>query len=188
MASGELGEIIGFRGIHAEDYMADPAVPHSFRTDPGSGGALADLGSHIIAMARYLLGPVEAVCGALSAVHRMRPDSARDARQRPVAVDDHAIFLGRFTNGMVGSFEACWAAAGRKVQLAFEITGTRGSLAFTQERVNELRHASRTSPHGKPASRRSKPGRLIRPMEPSARLRATTSASTTSRSSKVPCC
>ncbi|HSG33866.1 MAG TPA: Gfo/Idh/MocA family oxidoreductase, partial [Sphingomonadaceae bacterium] len=56
--SGEIGEITGFRGRHAENYMADPDAPHSFRTDPAGGGALADIGSHIISMARYLLGPI----------------------------------------------------------------------------------------------------------------------------------
>ena len=58
IAAGELGEITGFRGIHAEDYMADPEVPYNWRVDPrGGGGAVADLGSHIVGMARFLLGP-----------------------------------------------------------------------------------------------------------------------------------
>ena len=63
--SGELGEVTAFRGIHAENYMADPDVPHSFRTDAaGGGGALSDLGSHIISIARYLLGPIDSVVGS----------------------------------------------------------------------------------------------------------------------------
>src|SRR5690606_25400416 len=53
--SGELGEIRNFRGIHAEDFMADAHIPWTWRLDPvGGGGALADIGSHIIAAARYL--------------------------------------------------------------------------------------------------------------------------------------
>ena len=55
IAGGEIGEITGFRGRHAENYMADPQVPHSFRTDPAGGGALADIGSHIISMARCVV-------------------------------------------------------------------------------------------------------------------------------------
>ncbi len=56
--SGEIGEITGFRGIHAEDYMHDANSPWSWRLDPRGGpGAIADLGSHIIGMARFLLGP-----------------------------------------------------------------------------------------------------------------------------------
>src|SRR5436309_2251478 len=51
IAAGELGDIVGFRGIHAEDYMADPEVPFNWRVDKSGGaGAVADLGSHIIGM------------------------------------------------------------------------------------------------------------------------------------------
>jgi predicted dehydrogenase len=41
--AGEIGEIVSFRGRHAENYMADPDVPHSFRTNPDGGGALSAL-------------------------------------------------------------------------------------------------------------------------------------------------
>ncbi len=60
---GELGEIRSYRGIHAEDYMADADGPFTFRHDPAGGGALADLGSHALATAGYLLGPIERVTG-----------------------------------------------------------------------------------------------------------------------------
>src|SRR5689334_19094883 len=53
--SGELGEVWGFRGIHAEDYMTDPESPWTWRLDPkGGAGAVADLGSHIVSLARYV--------------------------------------------------------------------------------------------------------------------------------------
>src|SRR5690606_4602104 len=56
--SGEIGTVVSFRGIHAEDYMADAQVPWSWRLDPaGGGGALADIGSHILATAWHLVGP-----------------------------------------------------------------------------------------------------------------------------------
>ena len=67
--SGELGEITGFRGIHAEDYMTDPEGPWTWRLDPKGGpGVVADLGSHIVCMARFLLGPISELSG--SAVFR----------------------------------------------------------------------------------------------------------------------
>ena len=138
VASGEIGDIVSFRGVHAEDYMADPASPHSFRTDPAGGGALFDLGSHIVSMARFLLGPIVSVNGATATVHSRRPLAAGSDETRSVTVDDRAVFLGEFESGMTGTFEANWAGAGRKMQLAFEIAGTRGAIAFTQERMNEL--------------------------------------------------
>ncbi len=138
VASGELGEIVSFRGVHAEDYMADPTAPHSFRTDPAGGGALFDLGSHITSLARHLLGPIVSVNGATATVYPCRPDAGSPDAVRPVEVDDRAVFLAEFASGVIGSLEANWAATGRKMQLAFEVGGTRGSLAFTQERMNEL--------------------------------------------------
>jgi predicted dehydrogenase len=139
IAGGELGEITGFRGIHAEDYMADPEAPHSWRTDgSGGAGAVADLGSHIVGMARYLLGPLKGVSAMLDTVIPTRPVAPRATERRPVLVDDVARLNVRFARGCSGTIEANWAATGRKMQLGFEISGTKGALAFTQERLNEL--------------------------------------------------
>ncbi len=137
--SGEIGEITGFRGIHAEDFMADPEAPFSWRCEPAeAGGALADIGSHILSMARYLLGGVEAVCGRLDTIHAERPVAGGD--RRVVSVDDQASMLVRFKgHPFTASLSTSWLATGRDMQLAFELTGTRGALCFTQERFNELR-------------------------------------------------
>lgn len=135
--SGELGELWSFRGIHAEDYMADPATAWSWRLDPSGGaGAIADLGSHIIAMARALVGPVERLVADVSTVIAQRPHGGGT---RPVEVDDEARLLLRFANGAVGTIEASWIATGRKMYLAFELTGSKGSILLNMERMNELR-------------------------------------------------
>lgn len=137
--SGEIGEITGFRGRHAENYMAGPDVPHSFRTDPQGGGALADIGSHIISMARYLLGPMAEVQADCRTIHATRPTGPGSADRRPVEVDDMTHALVRFESGVSGSLEANWAATARTMDLSWEITGSKGALAFSQERMNELR-------------------------------------------------
>jgi len=134
--SGEIGEIVAFRGIHAEDYMTDPAAPHSFRTHPVGGGVLMDLGSHIVSLARYLVGPIQEVSAAAETVHKTRPSADGP---RPVEVDDHGHLVARFANGAIGTISASWVTPGRKMQLDFELVGTRGSLVFTQERFNELK-------------------------------------------------
>jgi predicted dehydrogenase len=137
--SGDLGEITGFRGIHAEDFMASPSAPYNWRCDPAqAGGALADIGSHIISLARYLVGEIEAVCGQLATVHKQRP-LPDGSGSKPVTIDDEAQFLVRFAGGATGSISTSWIATGRKMQLDFELYGTKGSLAFTQERFNELK-------------------------------------------------
>jgi len=138
VAGGEIGEVTGFRGRHAENYMADPDAPHSFRTAPEGGGALADIGSHIISMARYLIGPIAEVTADCRTIFPTRPVAAGSDRHAPVEVDDMTHALLRFANGASGSLEANWSATARRMDLSFEITGTRGAVAFTQERMNEL--------------------------------------------------
>ena len=137
IAAGEIGEVTGFRGVHAEDYMSDPDSPFTWRLEPG-GGALADLGSHIIGMARFLLGPIAEVHADLETVVKTRPVAPGADRRRAVVVDDIARLVVRFARGCRGAIEANWVATGRKMQLGFEAHGTKGSLVFTQERFNEL--------------------------------------------------
>lgn len=138
ISAGELGEITGFRGRHAENYMCDPEAPHSFRTAPEGGGAVADIGSHIVSMARYLLGPVVETNAVSQTIHKTRPIKAGSTERAPVVVDDMTHALLRFKSGVVGSIEANWAATGRTMDLSFEVTGTKGAIAFSQERMNEL--------------------------------------------------
>ena len=144
IANGEIGEVRWFRGVHAEDFMADAQQPWTWRLDPaGGGGALADLGSHIIAAARALLGPVDEVSGQTDTLITSRPIAAGATDRREVAVDDIATARLRFRSGVVGTIEANWLATGRTMQHAFEIAGSKGSIAFSQERFNEL-HLYRT--------------------------------------------
>ncbi len=140
IAAGELGEITGFRGIHAEDYMHDPAGPWTWRIDPSGGpGVIADLGSHIIGMARFLLGPIASVNADVETVIKQRPKVLGSNEMVPVLVDDIARILLRFDKGFGGSIEANWLKTGRNMQLSFEIEGSKGAIAFTQERLNELK-------------------------------------------------
>lgn len=136
IAAGELGEIRGYRGLHAEDYMADAAGPFTFRHDPAGGGALADLGSHALATAEFLLGPITDVLGDCVTAIGERPDGK--GGRRKVEVDDIGRAFLRFANGASGSVEGNWVATGRKMQHDFEVHGSKGALAFSQERLNEL--------------------------------------------------
>jgi predicted dehydrogenase len=141
VAAGELGEITNFRGIHAEDYMHDPESPYTWRIDPvGGPGVIADLGSHIIGMARFLLGPITDVNADVETVVKSRPTSRGSKDRTPVLVDDIARLLVRFERGCGGTIEANWMATGRKMQLGFELSGTKGGLVFSQENLNELHY------------------------------------------------
>src|SRR5260370_42021000 len=121
--------------------MADPEAPYNWRLDASGGaGAIADIGSHIIGMARFLLGPISHVDADLETVVKSRPIRAGSSERRAIEVDDIARLNVRFQRGCRGTIEANWVATGRKMQLGFELTGAKGSLVYTQERLNELLH------------------------------------------------
>ncbi len=150
IAGGELGKIMGFSGHYFEDYMADPAVPHSWRCERrfAGAGALADLGSHLIDMAEVLLGPIESVQARLETVHSKRRVPATGA-MLPVENEDIARALVRFAGGVGGTFEISRVATGFKCGLAFSVFGTAGSISFDQERMNELRVYSASDAAGR---------------------------------------
>ena len=154
--AGELGEIRGYRGIHAEDYMADAAGPFTFRHDPAGGGALADIGSHALATAEFLCGPITRVMGDCVTVIGARPDG--NGGLRPVEVDDVGRAFLRFESGATGSIEGNWISTGRKMQHDFEVYGTKGALAFSQEHFNVLNYFSTADGRGRQGFRRIEAG------------------------------
>lgn len=152
IAAGELGEIRGYRGMHCEDYMMDAAAPASFRHDRAGGGALADLGSHALATAEYLCGPIARVMGDCVTMIPSRPDGQGGSRSIPV--DDIGRAFLRFESGASGSVEGNWIATGRKMQHDFEVYGSRGALAFSQENFNVLHYYSAEDAPGRQGFRR----------------------------------
>ena len=156
IASGELGEIRGYRGLHAEDYMADVSGAYTFRHDPSGGGALADIGSHALATAEYLIGPITRVMGDCVTMIHERPDG-RGGR-KAVTVDDVGRAFLRFENGATGSIEGNWIATGRKMQHDFEVYGTKGALAFSQEHFNVLNYFNTADAKGRQGFRRIEAG------------------------------
>jgi predicted dehydrogenase len=134
---GEVGEIRHFRGRFFQDY-ANRELPHSWRFDQAvaGAGALGDIGSHIIDIARYLVGDIDRVL----ATGRTLIDERLDADGNPavVSVDDIYSMMVDFSGGASGTIEASWAATGHKCDLGFELIGDVGTLRFTWERSNQL--------------------------------------------------
>ena len=156
IAAGELGEIRGYRGIHCEDYMADASGGYTFRHDPAGGGALADIGSHALATAEFLCGPISKVMGDCVTMIHERKDNKGNVRK--IEVDDVGRAFLRFENGASGSIEGNWIATGRKMQHDFEIYGTKGALAFSQEHFNVLHYFSTADAKGRQGFRRIEAG------------------------------
>jgi predicted dehydrogenase len=158
IAAGRLGEIRHVRAVYLQDWIVDPEFPLVWRLkreDAGSG-ALGDLGAHLVDLAQFLIGDrLVSVTGLTETFIRERPlpgsysglaaGAASDERGQ-VTVDDAALFLGRFAGGALGSFEATRFATGRKNGLRIEINGSKGSLAFDLERLDELELFESTGP------------------------------------------
>jgi len=138
--AGRIGEIRHYRGTYLQDWIVDPAFPlvWRLRKERAGSGALGDIASHSIDLARYLVGEITAVAGLLETFVRERPLPDDASRRGEVTVDDAAVSLVRFANGAIGSIEATRMAPGRKNHNRFEINGSMGSIAFDLERMNEL--------------------------------------------------
>jgi predicted dehydrogenase len=132
--AGELGEILHFRGSYLQEWGidADPTAWRFDRSQAGSG-ALGDLGAHVIDLARYLVGEIASVAGLTKT---FVPERAGGAVK--VDVDDAFEALVAFEGGAVGAVEASRFCRGRKNALRFEINGSKGSIGFELERLNEL--------------------------------------------------
>jgi predicted dehydrogenase len=149
---GAIGEILNFRGTYLQDWSADPNSPLSWRFQKSiaGSGALGDIGTHVIDLARYLVGEFNEVFATLKTYITERPvqygavdnlgtiKGEANVTKAPVDVDDEASFMIRFRNGAFGSIEATRNAWGRNNFITIEIHGSKGSIFFNYERRDEL--------------------------------------------------
>jgi len=147
---GRLGEIHHFRAWFLQDWITDPNFPLVWRLQKeiAGSGSHGDLGAHLIDMAHYLIGDISEVIGMSETFVKERPlpdemtglsaKGSENAEKGPVTVDDATLFLARFANGALGSFEATRFATGHRSTNSFEINGSKGSVIFDFERMNEL--------------------------------------------------
>ena len=157
ITEGALGQIYHYRARYAQDWPADPEFPLVWRLQKGvsGSGAHGDINSHIIDLARYLVGEFSEVNGLMHTFvnERPLPDNsgknvgltAKAARKMgKVTVDDAALFIGRFQNGALANLEATRFALGRKNHIEVEINGSKGSLYFDFEDMNRLKFYDNT--------------------------------------------
>jgi predicted dehydrogenase len=137
---GAIGEVFDFRGSVDEDYMADPALPWSWRLRRSEAGlgTLGDLTCHLISLAYDLVGEVAALSAVVDTVHRRRPLPGGAKGEGEVENDDVAHAVLRFRNGARGVVASSRVAHGRKNGLKFEVHGSKGTITLDSERMNEL--------------------------------------------------
>lgn len=152
---GALGQVLHVRALWTNEMGIDanyPLVWRFRREHVGKRGVLANLGSHLIDLIRFLAGEIVEVAGSASTHIKFRP-LPEDGTVRPipgtrgeVTVFDETCFLARLANGASAVVEASWVAAGHKHGQRIEVNGTEGSLAFGFERMNELEVYFRRDP------------------------------------------
>jgi predicted dehydrogenase len=130
LEAGELGELVHFRLRYLQGWSWE-ADPQAWRFDPEQTGTgvLGDIGSHAIDLARYFAGEIARVSAGVRTIVPER------------RVDDHFVAAVEFESGVLGTLEGSQLARGHKNSNAFELNGTRGSVAFDAERLNELQVA-----------------------------------------------
>jgi predicted dehydrogenase len=149
VASGRIGEITQVRASYLQDWLVDPGVPRSWRLQKelAGSGALGDIGAHAIDLAQFVTGlTLSSVSGTMETIINQRPlegersgiGGTAGEGTGAVTVDDVALFTGRFSTGVLGSFEATRFATGRKNALRLEVSGTKGAISFDLEDLNSL--------------------------------------------------
>lgn len=140
IASGELGEVVNFRGMYDQDYYNDPEQKHEWRMfkSASTSGALGDLASHTLSLSQYLVGNIEDVCGMTKIIVPERPDPKDPSKMLPVENDDVVQFMFNFENGACGTIFSNRLAAGRKMSLGYEIQMTNGCIVYNQENQNQV--------------------------------------------------
>jgi predicted dehydrogenase len=147
---GAIGRPLHFNGHYWCDYGASPDAPMSWRYKGGPGsGALADIGSHLVDVAEFLCGPIQAVRGAVLSTfvaERALPAGSvvghaaaelSDVRE-PVENEDLVTFTATFTSGATGTFSASRVAYGLPNSLGFELFASGGAATFDLARAGEF--------------------------------------------------
>ena len=153
---GLIGTINQWRGAFMQSWLVNPDFPLTWRLkkETAGSGALADLGSHSIDLARYLVGEIQEVVGWMNTFTKFRPIPIKDegrfsqpsGEMGEVSVDDSVWSILKFETGAQGSMEATRMATGRLCANQVEIYGSEGGIMFDFMDMNHLQYFSLKDP------------------------------------------
>jgi len=156
---GKIGQIFHWRGAYLQSWIIDPNFPLTWHLQKefSGGGSQWDLNSHSVDLARFLVGDIKKVMGMKRTFIKERPlpdessvttfkATVKSQQKGEVTVDDATFMMVEFENGALGSFDSSRFATGRKNYNYFEIYGSKGSILFDLERMNELQYFSVDDP------------------------------------------
>jgi len=150
IADGTIGTVTNYYGRFYSMYGSDPMGLLSWRflVDQAGHGVSTDILSHSVDLAHYLVGPITRVVGTGETFIKQRPlpsgSGTHYDRGKPgdptgeVTNEDYAAMMCVFGNGARGTFEVCRSVVGPESQNMFEVYGTKGSIRWNFEKMNEL--------------------------------------------------
>jgi predicted dehydrogenase len=140
VARGELGDVHLWRATWLSDEFVDPEIPFDWRFEADMGGTtIADLGSHLVDLATWMLGPITEVSATSSTFVTERPFGQGTRR---VEIDDASSALIHFATGAQGTMEVARSAPRRPCDFVIEVNGSKGTALFSYNQLNELWFAS----------------------------------------------
>lgn len=141
--SGRLGRIFHYRAKFLQDWTISADVPQGgaalWRLDVGvaGSGVTGDLLAHCIDTAMWLNGGIDSVTAATETFVKERKHNLT-GKVEPVGIDDASLFLARFSNGSLATFEATRYARGHKALYTLEINGEHASIAWDLHDLHRL--------------------------------------------------
>ncbi|ROQ30311.1 putative dehydrogenase [Frondihabitans sp. PhB188] len=146
--NGSLGQITNIRGRFFGGFSSNPNDPLAWRfvREYSGSGVLGDLMGHLVDLVHYVLGPIGSITATTGTYITERPalpHSPQAGTMLPVENEDYATMLVKFDDsavaaGALGSLEASRIAVGPRSEYGIEIFGTKGSVRWEFERLNEL--------------------------------------------------
>jgi predicted dehydrogenase len=142
---GRLGRIFHYRAKFLQDWTMSADLPQGgealWRLDVAvaGSGVTGDLLAHCIDTAMWLNGGISEVSAVTETFIKSRKHNLT-GRQEPVGIDDASLFLARFQNGSLATFEATRYARGHKALYTFEINGEHASLAWDLHDLHRLQY------------------------------------------------
>lgn len=146
-----IGRPFHYRATYLQDWTIAEDVPQGgaalWRLDAAvaGSGVTGDLLAHSIDTAIWLNGPISSVVAATETFVKER-QHAETGEMAPVTIDDACMFLAKFANGSMGTFESTRYARGRKNYNTFELNGADGSVFFDLEDPHLLKYFEYTNP------------------------------------------
>jgi predicted dehydrogenase len=142
---GRLGKIYHYRAKFLQDWTISADLPQGgaglWRLDVGvaGSGVTGDLLAHCIDTAMWLNGGIDSVTAATETFIKQRMHNLT-GKVEPVSIDDASLFLARFANGSLATFEATRYARGHKALYTLEINGEHASISWDLHDLHRLQY------------------------------------------------